>query len=89
MGKDTVKKVRIHLRPYTAICIYKFLSEFESDFENDPMLVSFKKCYEEYSNEVLGGMTREQMDDAVMETRLNQILERDPPSKEFLRDKKK
>lgn len=81
-----MKKVRIHLTPYTAMCIYKFLSEFEPDMERDPMLVSFKACYEEFSHEVLSKMSKEQVEDAVMQTRINQILLRDPPSKEFKRD---
>lgn len=76
-------KLRIYLTPYTAMCIYKFLSEFETEMENDPMLVSFKECYTEYSNEVLCKMTKEQLEDAVMQTRINQLLLRDPPSNEL------
>lgn len=81
-----MEKLEIHLTPYTAVCIYKFLSEFESDMQKHPMLVSLKECYEEYYNEVLGKISKKQLDDAIMQTRINQILLRDPPSKEFERD---
>jgi hypothetical protein len=78
-----MEKLKIELTPYAAVCIYKFISEFEPEMEKEPLLVSFKECYEEYSNELFLKITKEQLEDAVMQTSINQVLLRDPPSKDF------
>jgi hypothetical protein len=75
-----MEKLKISLTPYTAICIYKFLSEWESEMEKQPFLISLKECYQEYQQEVLRKITKEQLEDAVLQTKINQILLRDPPS---------
>ncbi len=74
------EKITIKLTPYTAMCIYKFLSEFEPDMNADLRLSGLKKCYEEFVKEVTEKITSEQLADAIMDTEINQALGYDPPS---------
>ncbi len=76
-----MEKLKITLTPYAAVCIYKFLSKFEDDFKREPLFASFKECYEEYGHEVLRKITKQQLEDAVIQTKVNQLIDRDPPCK--------
>lgn len=73
-----MSKIKIELTPYTAMCIYKFLSEFESDMDREPQLKAFKKSYKEFETEVITKITDEQLTDAIMQTQINQALGDDP-----------
>jgi hypothetical protein len=48
--------------------------------EKQPLLLSLKECYNEYKQEVLSRITKEQLEDAVLQTQINQALGTDPPS---------
>lgn len=74
------RTVNIELTPYQALSILKFLSEYEEEFKQVPQLASFNDVYKAYREQVCLKITDEDLEDATMETDIQQALGRDPLS---------
>lgn len=73
-----MKKIIIELTPYTALAIHSFLSEFEPEMNADKKWQSLKDAHEEFKNEFFKKASNEQIDDAIAEARVHELLERSP-----------
>ncbi len=73
-----VDKVPIELTPSTALRLWKFLSEFENDFNNDERLTAIKNSYQEFRNEVMNKIRNDQIDDALKDLKINKALGYEP-----------
>lgn len=72
-------KVNIKLSPHNAIAILSFLTEFFYD-ENrdDPELQAMHDAVDEYEESILDNITEQQVDDAIAEANVNELLGKTP-----------
>ncbi len=72
-------KVKLELRPYTALGILKFLREFVNDENRDDhRLVALHENVDEYEKEVHAKVTVEMIEDALLECKINELTGRHP-----------
>lgn len=74
-------KIKIELTPYQAICIWKFMMDFEHEFKTVPQLASLYEIYNEYGQQVAQQLNDETMHEAILDCEIQQLLGRDPLSK--------
>jgi len=71
-------KIKFELVPYDAMAIYKFLSEFEEEFNAHPQLEALRGAYLNYKDQLLSRITSTQLDDAFSQVAVNRLLGKDP-----------
>lgn len=73
-------KVKIELRPYTALAILKFCREFiNDDNKDDSRFTAIHESVKEYEDEIYKRVTPAQLEDAILENRVNDVAKRHPP----------
>ena len=72
-------KVKLELRPYTALAILVFCKEFIND-ENidDERLVAIHESVKEYEDEIYKKISPQELEDAILENRVNDLAGRHP-----------
>ena len=73
-------KITIELRPYDALAIYCFMSEFVND-DNKHLseMAAIHESLDNYKVELFKKISSDQLDDAVLENQINFITGRNPP----------
>lgn len=72
-------KVKLELRPYTALAILCFCKEYiNDDNKNDPTFASIHESVNEYEQEINKKVSIQQLEDAKLENQVNQITGRCP-----------
>lgn len=72
-------KVKLELRPYTALAILKLCREFINDEnKNDPIFSAIHESIQEYEDEIYKRISSNQVADALLESKINNIAGRQP-----------
>ncbi len=72
-------KVELKLRPYTALAILTFCREYINDSNKDnPNLAAIQESVSEYEAEIFKKMNTQQIEDAILENKINALANRHP-----------
>ena len=72
-------KVKLELRPYTALTILSFCREYINDENiNNSSLAAIHESVKEYEDEVYKKISTEELEDAILENRVNGLTGRHP-----------
>lgn len=76
------KTVKIELRPYDALAIYCFMNEYINDSNKHlPEMQAIHETLATYKTEVFKKISMSQIEDALLECKVNYLTERQPPRK--------
>ena len=72
-------KVKLELRPYTALTILSFLREYINDENiNNSRLAAIHESVKEYEDEIYKKISPQELEDAILENRVNDLAGRHP-----------
>ena len=72
-------KVKLELRPYTALTILSFCREYINDENiNDSRLTAIHESVKEYEDEIYKKISPQELEDAILENRVNDLTGRHP-----------
>ena len=72
-------KVKLELRPYTALTILSFCREYINDENiNDSRLTAIHESVKEYEDEIYKKISPQELEDAILENKVNDLTGRHP-----------
>lgn len=75
-----MSKVKLQLRPYTALGILSFMREYiNKSNSNIQELAAIHEAVDEFEEEIGKNISTDQIEDARLEVRVNDITNRHPP----------
>lgn len=74
-----VDKVKLELRPYSALAILAFCREYVNDSnKDDSRIVALHEAVKEYEDEIYKKVSGAHLDDAILENKVNELTGRHP-----------